>query len=65
MTYRLNSVGSMDVGIVVHIDVVKTLRRSESQVVGAWGGGLSETSHGGAGHASGLLYFKMRHRIPE
>lgn len=45
----------MDVGVGVDIDVVQTLGRSESQVVGAWGGGLSESSEGSADHASAAL----------
>ena len=50
------AVGSVDVGPIVHVLVIKTLRGAESEVVVAWGGGLSETSDGGGNKAGGLLY---------
>jgi hypothetical protein len=54
----LSSVSSVNIGPIVHVDVVKTLRRSESEVVMAWGGCLSEASDRHSCDTSCLLYYK-------
>ena len=54
-TYLFLPVSSMDVSSVLHIDVVKTLRWSESQVVVAWCSSLSEVPHGSIEEACHIL----------
>ena len=51
----LSAFSAVDVGPVVDVDVIKALRGSESEVVMAWGGCLSETSNLGRQEASCLL----------
>ena len=43
----LGSISAVDVCPVVNVNVIKALRRSESQVVVAWSRCLSEASHRG------------------
>jgi hypothetical protein len=43
----LGSIGALDVCPIVNVNVIKALRGSESQVVVAWSGCLSETSQRG------------------
>jgi hypothetical protein len=47
--------GGVNVGPEVNIDVVKSLRRSESQVIVTWGSSLSEPSCLGCNKAGGIL----------
>lgn len=51
----LSTVGAVDGGPVVHVDVVETLRGAEAEVVVAGSSGLSEASHGHGNEASGFL----------
>lgn len=43
----LSAISAVDLCPVVNVNVIKALRRSESEVVVAWGRCLSETSHRG------------------
>lgn len=43
----LSAISAMDLCPVVNVNVIKALRRSESEVVVAWSRCLSETSHRG------------------
>lgn len=43
----LSAISAMDLCPVVNVNVIKALRRSESEVVVAWSRCLSETSHWG------------------
>lgn len=43
----LSTISALDVCPVVNVNVIKTLRRSESEVVVAWSRCLSESSHWG------------------
>lgn len=51
----LSSVGSVNAGPVVDVDVVETLGGAEAEVVVAGGGGLSEASDGGGNETGGVL----------
>ena len=54
VAYLFSPVSSVDVSSVLHIDVVKTLGGSESEVVVTWLCGLPEVSNRGV-HESGHL----------
>jgi len=53
------SAGSMNVRPVVHVDVINTLRRLESQVVVTWGNSLAEPAGCQIGKASRFLGKKV------
>jgi hypothetical protein len=55
MTYLLGPSVGVDVSSVLHIDIVETLRGSESEVVVAWCSRLSEVPHGGIEEACHIL----------
>ncbi len=53
------SVGGVDVGPVVNVDVVNSLRRSEPEVVMAGGSGLLVATDGQVGQAGCFLYGRV------
>jgi hypothetical protein len=52
---RLVTLSSVNASPVVNINVIETLRRSEAEVIVAWGSGLSETSERSGNKAGSLL----------